>query len=279
MFTHVVREQRLSDKVASRILEVIVDTPLRPGDFLPSERILGEQFGVSRTVIREALRSLAGKGVVDMAQGRRLRVARVEPSTVRESMRLFLQGRPSLDYARVHEVRALLETEVAALAAERAAKADLDQLAASCESLAELLDDPEAASEADIEFHRVLARSTHNELFLVVLDSIDEPLKEIRLETFETVARRADLALASHRLIFREVQARHAEGARAAMRDHLEEVLLAWRQVEALGEREALIPVQGDGGDGAAAVSIADTALSATPARLPGGDTREDSVL
>jgi GntR family transcriptional repressor for pyruvate dehydrogenase complex len=272
MFTRIARETRLSDKVASRILEVIVDSPLRPGDSLPSERTLGEQFGVSRTVIREALRSLAGKGVVEMAQGRGIRIARVEPSAVSETMRLFLKGRPALDYARVHEVRALLETEVAALAADRALEADLDGLAASCEALAELLDDAEAASKADIEFHRVLARCTHNELFLVVLDAIDEPLKEIRLETFETVARRAHVALESHRRIYREVRARHAEGARAAMQEHLDDVLLAWRQVKTLNEREAFEPVQGAGGDAIAAALTVDI-----PARSATGDHGRDT--
>jgi DNA-binding FadR family transcriptional regulator len=87
VFKRIAREPRLSDKVARRILEVIVSTPLRPGEALPSERQLGAEFGVSRTVIREALRSLAGKGVVDMTQGRGLRVARVEPSSVSPRLR------------------------------------------------------------------------------------------------------------------------------------------------------------------------------------------------
>lgn len=234
MFSRVVRETRLSDKVASRILEVIVDSSLSPGDALPSERVLGEQFGVSRTVVREALRSLAGKGVVEMAQGRVLRVARVEPSAVRESMRLFLQGRPSLDYARVHEVRALLETEVAGLAAERAQDADMDRLDADCEQLAAVLDDSEAAASADIEFHRTLARGTRNELFLVVLDALTEPLAEIRLETFKTVTDRSSVALASHRRIAKEIRARNGAGARAAMQEHLDDVLVAWRKVKTL---------------------------------------------
>jgi GntR family transcriptional regulator, transcriptional repressor for pyruvate dehydrogenase complex len=234
MFSRVVRETRLSDKVASRILEVIVDSSLRPGDALPSERMLGEQFGVSRTVVREALRSLAGKGVVEMTQGRALRITRVEPSAVRESMRLFLQGRPALDYARVHEVRALLETEVAGIAADRAQEADLARLDAACEQLAAVVEDPEAAAPADIEFHRLLAHSTHNELFLVLLDSLNEPLAEIRLETFQTVTDRAAVALEAHRLIAREVRARNGAGARAAMKDHLDDVLLAWRKVKTL---------------------------------------------
>lgn len=232
VFTRVVRETRLSDKVASRVLEVIVNTPLRPGDALPSERVLGEQFGVSRTVVREALRTLAAKGVVEMAQGRVLRVALVDPSAVQESMRLFLQGRPSLDYARVHEVRALLETAVAGLAADRARETDLYSLDAACDRLALVVDDPEAAALADVEFHRILALATRNELFLVVLDALTEPLNEIRLETFKTVSDRAAVALDSHRLISQNVRAHDGAGARLAMQEHLDDVLLAWRKVK-----------------------------------------------
>jgi GntR family transcriptional repressor for pyruvate dehydrogenase complex len=238
MFTRVAREPRLSEKVARQILEAIVQSPLRPGDPLPSERTLGEQFGVSRTVIREALHSLAGKGIVDMSQGRGLRVARVDSSAVRESMRLFMRSRPALDYPRVHELRALLETEVAELAASRALEDDLTRLQGACEALVDVLDDPKAASQTDFEFHRVLAQCTHNELFVVVLDAINEPLMEIRLETFETVAHRAETALQAHRLICKAVHSHSPEEARAAMQEHLDDVLIVWRQVKALDDRE-----------------------------------------
>jgi GntR family transcriptional repressor for pyruvate dehydrogenase complex len=234
--------------VASRILEVIVDSSLSPGAALPSERDLGEQFGVSRTVIREALRSLAGKGVVEMTQGRGLRVARVDGSTVRESMSLFLRGRPSLDYGRVHEVRALLETEVAGLAAQRATAADLQALAEACDHMAQVLSDIKLAADADVAFHRLLARSTHNELFTVLLDAIGEPLVEIRLETLASGSMRTDTALEAHRAILREVSRRNAEGARAAMREHLDAVLLAWRKVAT--------QLKAEEAEGASAVSV-----------------------
>ncbi|MGD0409272.1 MAG: FadR/GntR family transcriptional regulator [Candidatus Limnocylindrales bacterium] len=241
-FKRVPREPRLSDKVASRILEVIVDSSLDAGEALPSERDLGTQFGVSRTVIREALRSLAGKGVVEMTQGRGLRVARVEPSTVRESMSLYLRSRPALDYARVHEVRALLETEVAGIAAERATASDLEALFDSCEQMAQVLSDPQSAAEADVAFHRLLAQSTHNELFTVLLDAIAGPLVEIRVETFETVDHRADVALDAHRTIYREVSRRASQAARAAMCEHLDDVLLAWRRVTAQLRADQAVP-------------------------------------
>src|ERR1044072_4366305 len=103
---------------------MIASNDLKPGDALPSERELGEQFGVSRTVIREAVRALAAKGVIDVRTGSGLRVAACGAATVSESMSLFMRGRSTLDYPKVHEVRAMLEVEVAGLAAERASRED-----------------------------------------------------------------------------------------------------------------------------------------------------------
>src|SRR3989442_2687911 len=128
MFPRVTREPRLSDKVAELLLETILSPDLQPGDRLPSERELGEQFGVSRTVIREAVRALAAKGVIDVRTGSGLRVAAVDSATVSESMSLFMRGSTTLDYPKVHEVRAMLEVEIAGLAAERASREDLAEL-------------------------------------------------------------------------------------------------------------------------------------------------------
>src|SRR6266516_2211649 len=105
---------RLSDQVADLLLASITERGLRPGDKLPSERELGEQFGVSRTVVREAVRALAAKGVIRARTGSGLTVAEVPAAAVSESMSLYLRGRESLDYAQIHEVRSMIETSVAA---------------------------------------------------------------------------------------------------------------------------------------------------------------------
>src|SRR4051794_5481646 len=175
------RERRLADKVADLLLETIVARGLAPGERLPSERELGEQFGVSRTVVREAVRALAAKGVIDVRTGSGLRVAAVDGSNVSESMSLFLRGSSTLDYPKVHEVRAVLEVEVAGLAAVRATDDDVAQMRENCERM-ETDDDVEAAALHDVEFHRAIARGTHNELYLLLLDSIGDALLEVRRE-------------------------------------------------------------------------------------------------
>src|SRR4051794_37491282 len=91
-FEEVAREPRLSDKVVLRMGETIRARGLAPGTPLPSERELGEQFGVSRTVIREAVRALAAKGIVEVRSGSGLRVAAIGEQTVSESLSWFIRG-------------------------------------------------------------------------------------------------------------------------------------------------------------------------------------------
>jgi GntR family transcriptional repressor for pyruvate dehydrogenase complex len=221
------RRPRLSDTVAETMLETILSKGLRPGDRLPSERELGGQFGVSRTVIREATRTLAARGVIEVRSGTGLCVAAVPAGAVSESMTLFLRGHGALTYAEVHEVRSMFETEVTRLAATRATEEDIEDIRRHCEAMAEVLDSVEEASKADVEFHRSLARATHNELFIVMLDSIGDVMLQVRQQTMG-MPRDAELGLEAHRRIAAKVAEHDEASAVAAMRRHLEESLQTW---------------------------------------------------
>lgn len=232
LFPRIVREPRLSDKVAETLLHTITAQGLQPGARLPSERALGEQFGVSRTVIREAVRALAAKGVLEAHTGSGLRVSAVDAAMVSESMTLYLSGHGPLGYAKVNEVRRMIEVEVAGLAAERASDEEIAALRELCEEMAQVLDDVEAASLADVEFHRALAACTHNELYPVMLDSIGNVLIEIRRATLG-IAGRLEKGLRAHRRILARIVAHDPGGARDAMRAHLADSEKAWRRLEA----------------------------------------------
>jgi GntR family transcriptional regulator, transcriptional repressor for pyruvate dehydrogenase complex len=210
------------------MLETILARRLRPGDRLPSERELGEQFGVSRTVIREAVRSLAAKGVIEVRSGSGLRVAAVAATNVTESMSLFLRHSSDLDYPKVHEVRTILEVEIARIAAERATEADVALLTDVCERMEAAIDDVEVAAPLDVEFHRAIARSTQNELFLVLLDAIGDALLEIRRENLSVGSATETVTL--HRRILKRINAHDPEGACGAMKEHLDSVEKFWRQ-------------------------------------------------
>jgi GntR family transcriptional repressor for pyruvate dehydrogenase complex len=228
-FVELDRGESLSERVANRLLETIVSAQLGPGDRLPSERLLADQFAVSRTVIREAVRSLAGQGIIEARPGRGLTVTAVKASAVRQSLSLFVQGNDSIDYPKVHEVRALLEVQVAGLAARRVTDGEIEQLRDVCDRMEAVLDDNEAASRYDVEFHRMLAAITRNELYELLLDAVADPLLKIRRETF-TLPGRAGVALAAHRLILGCVEARDVSAARRQMGAHLRDVERTWER-------------------------------------------------
>jgi GntR family transcriptional regulator, transcriptional repressor for pyruvate dehydrogenase complex len=226
IFEQVAREPRLSDKVAEMMLETILSKRLDVGDRLPSERELGEQFGVSRTVVREAVRELVAKGVIEVRSGSGLRVAAVNASAVSESMSLFLRG-GTVNFEKVHEVRRVLEVHIAALAAERARPEDVAALRAVHERMQAEAGDVEAAARDDLEFHRAIARATHNELFLVLLDSIGGSQVDIRRENLGSGS--APATLEQHARVLDRIAAHDPEGARDAMAAHLDGVAAWWR--------------------------------------------------
>jgi GntR family transcriptional repressor for pyruvate dehydrogenase complex len=227
LFEQVAREPRLSDKVAEMMLETILSNRLNVGDRLPSERELGEQFGVSRTVVREAVRALVAKGVIEVRSGSGLRVAAVDASAVSESVRLYLRG-GSIDFEKVHEVRRLLETHIAGLAAERAGDDDVARLREVHERMVRDADDVDAASLDDLEFHRRIALATHNELYLVLMDSIGRALVDIRRANLASGS--APATLDQHARVLECIAAHDPVGARDAMATHLEEVSGWWRE-------------------------------------------------
>lgn len=227
------RSTRLSDKVADAMLETILNRGLRPGAPLPSERELGEQYGVSRTVIREAVRALTSRGVIDARAGRGLTVAQVGADAVSTSLKLYLHGQDGISYDKIHEVRAGIEIQIAGHAAERATDAEIQELRDVTEEMRRHEDDVDKHSLSDVEFHRILARMTHNELFLIMLDSIGPVMLEIRRITF-SLPNDALNAYEEHMRIIDAVARRDPKAAREAMRQHLGNAVRDWNKLGAV---------------------------------------------
>lgn len=219
---------RLSDELADRLLDAIREQGLQPGDRLPSEREIGERYGVSRTVVREAVRNLAGRNVVRTRRGASPTVAAFPASAVSSSMSLYLRGHTrAISYEKVHEVRVAIETEMAAHAARRATHVGVAHLREQHEHIGTLVEAGESIAAADLEFHRELARIADNTLFLVVLDSIVDLLLDVRHATL-LLPETPRLAHTLHGTILEAVADRNPEGARLAMRHHLDVVLDLW---------------------------------------------------
>jgi GntR family transcriptional repressor for pyruvate dehydrogenase complex len=227
VFQAIDREARLSDKVTDAILEMIASNRLKPGDALPAERELGTQFGVSRTVIREAVRALSAKGLLEVKSGSGVRIVAVHPEQVSESMRHYVKG-SMMDYSKVDEVRRVLEVAAAGLAAERATAEDIAAIDDTIVRFENECSDLEASVRIDIEFHRSVASATHNELFLVLHDSIGQMLVEVRRRNLSRGRPERRLVVKMHRRIRDGIAAHDPEAAQEAMRAHLGHVQATW---------------------------------------------------
>lgn len=221
------RSPSLYEAVSEQLLAAIREADLQPGAKIPSERELGERFGVSRTVIREAIRHLAAKGVLVVITGSGVQVADVGHEGVSESLDLYLRQRGSLTPQALYEVRDTIETRTSALAAERATEVQVAALFALCDQMSDALSDAERASRADVEFHRGIAEATGNDLFLVLVDSIGDVMYQMRRATLGDAAR-GRVAVDAHRRIAEAIASRDPEAARRAMADHLEDSIIAY---------------------------------------------------
>jgi GntR family transcriptional repressor for pyruvate dehydrogenase complex len=234
IFEAIERESTLSSRVTRQIEALIVDGRLKPGDRLPSERELADQLGVSRTVVREAVRALVAKSLLEVQAGSGTIVRRPSAESVAQSMTLFLRAdQQYLDYDKVHEVRRVLEVEIAGLAAQRRNAEDLAEMEKVLREAAEIESDRKHFAKNDVAFHAALADATHNKLFGLLLDSIADIMYEVRYLGFDVPGTPAR-ALTYHHAIFEQVRAGDPEGARQAMREHLIEAEETQRQALAL---------------------------------------------
>ncbi|MFD1507053.1 FadR/GntR family transcriptional regulator [Georgenia yuyongxinii] len=223
-FDTIRRPPSLAHTVSEELLEAISSGALRPGTALPTERALSEQFGVSRTVIREAVRSLQAKGVLEAATGRGAVVTAVSSSRVAETLKLYVRSAQSqhlLTPTDIAEVRAVLELTIVELAAERAEPQDLDAVAVELEAM-RASRTPEDAATHDEEFHRLVAAATHNALFVTLLDSINATIRQIRVRSL-SVEGRLEVAAEEHEVVLDGIRSGDARVARAAMLEHLED--------------------------------------------------------
>lgn len=213
----------LVDRVAGQLQALVIENALQTGDLLPPERELGELLGVSRTVVREAVRSLVAKGLLEVRQGHGTVVRSPDVGLVSEVITNMLRssGGGRIAFPRVHEVRRLLEVEIAGLAAARRTDDDLGQISTA---LARTADAPDAEvwARADVDFHAAIAAASHNILFSVLLGSMAEILMELRLTAAQLPGTPAR-AHRFHEMLYEGIRDRSPPATRRAMREHMDE--------------------------------------------------------
>ena len=216
------REQRLYERVAEKILDLISTRTWKPGYHLPPERELSESFGVSRTVIREAIKALEARGVLESTIGSGVLVSVADFNMVSRSLQTYMQLSDQADFEiRLNEVRRVLEVELVALAAVRAAPGQIAQLREICAQMRAGDKTPQEMAALDFQLHTMLADATQNDLFKVLLAPLIDQLREQITLTWQDFLRPVDLVLSQHEAIVSAVEKHDPEAARQTMLTHL----------------------------------------------------------
>jgi len=219
----VIQSSRLYEQIVHQIEESILKGALKPGDQLPAERELAQQFGVSRTAVREAVKVLREKGLVEAYSGRGTFITSGTSQAIRTSLDIMIKTGQLDGATQLVEIREILEPEIAALAASRAEEQHLAAMREAIAVMDRTRDDADAFVEADLDFHLSLAEAAGNPLILSLIDPIVGLLREQRTRTFY-VKGGPERGQSHHRRILEAIEQHDPERARAAMHAHLAQV-------------------------------------------------------
>jgi GntR family transcriptional repressor for pyruvate dehydrogenase complex len=211
----------LFERVADQMEVNIGGDGLKPGYRLPSERAMAAKFKVSRAVIREAIRILCERGLLEARPKSGVYVKELDGKGASAQIGRLLKQQVHA-FEELGEVRFTLEVDIAGLAATRATFEEIETLEKIVARMEERAQDSALFSENDLLFHTTLARATHNRLFLVLMEPIQDLLMSYRVHSYRrhrepTIA----AALHHHRRILETIKSRDPEAARQAMREHL----------------------------------------------------------
>lgn len=216
--------QTLSRRISRELLTRILRGEMGPGDALPSEDELASQFDVSRPVVREAVKELAVLGLVESRQGRSTRVtSQADWNHFAPELLLARSEVGAIDdfLLELLELRRLIETGAAGLAAARASADDIERMSTQYSSMQASLTDLERFTDADIAFHAALLSATGNQLLTRLIEMIGPVLRIGRRISLE---RRPDGPADSqrgHRRLLDAIRDGNPADAREAMREHL----------------------------------------------------------
>ena len=232
----IVRSSRLYEQIVQQVEESIHKGAMKPVDQLPPERELAQQFGVSRTAVREAVKALREKGLVEAYPGRGTFITDGTSYSMRQSLDRMLRVGQAEGSGFLAEVREILEPEIAGMAATRADTEDLASLREQIRIMDEARKDPDAFIEADLDFHLTLAEAAANPIILSLIDSIVGLLREQRMGIFQ-VEGGPERGQYHHKKIMEAIEHKDSGGAREAMKAHLRQVREDSRR--ATGEQES----------------------------------------
>lgn len=213
----------LTDVVTEQLLQLLKDEGLTEGDSIPPTADLATRFNVSRTVVREAIAELTGKGVLRRQQGREGTVAVPGGDHLRHIFQSRI-GAEQVSFGQLQDFREVLEVGSARMAARHATMGDIARLSDLLHEMRNASNDTEML-QADVDFHRAIAYVA-NPLFGLVLDGLSPLLMESRLTVWAGYIQHGgalDAAIGHHVELRDRIAARDETGAEEAMRRDLQD--------------------------------------------------------
>jgi GntR family transcriptional repressor for pyruvate dehydrogenase complex len=214
-----VKSTRIYEQIVGQVRTLIAEGRLKSGDRLPPERELAETLMVSRPSVREALRALQSRGLIEIRAGEGAFIRDVSLDQLVEPLALvILPHREAV--GELFEARRLLEPAIAGLAAQRATPEDLGEMQRILDEQAREVAQGRTGLAQDAAFHAALAQSAHNRAIGRIVNTLMELLTQSREESLHTPGR-PTRSHQDHRLILAAIRRRDAEAARRAVLDHL----------------------------------------------------------
>jgi GntR family transcriptional repressor for pyruvate dehydrogenase complex len=232
-----VKSTRIYEEIVRQVKRLIAEGKLKSGDRLPPERDLVEEFMVSRTAVREALRALEGSGLIDVRAGEGAFVRDVSVESLIESLALvILPHREAVK--ELFEARRLLEPGIAAWAARRATREEIAEMERVLEEQHKEVLQGRTGVVQDTALHSAIAHSAHNRAITRIVSALMELLTQSREESLHTPGR-PTRSHADHRRILEAIQRRDEGAAHRAMLDHLIAVETLVTSAQGLDRRDA----------------------------------------
>lgn len=237
-----VKKDSAPDQIANRILTMIKQRRLRPGDKLPAERELALVMGVSRPTLRAALQALSLLNIIEMRQGDGNYVSSLEIDLLMEHLDLIFEL-DDTTFLELFAVRKILEVDIAALAANHASDEDIQQLEeiTACAGEAEVAGDRESFLQLDLAFHQQIAVMARNRILKRFMDAVSRLGVASRRRTAQlptVMARTRE----DHSAILAALKLRDPLAARQAMLNHLNHVERKLEQALALKWPSSALP-------------------------------------
>jgi len=243
IFAPLANRSLLSKSVEDAVEQAIQQKKIKAGTRLPSELEMCEQFGVSRTVVREALRVLNSRGLITIIKGKGMFVKEISGQSAVDPLHFYLQMNFERSYVMdIVHARQILEPAVVELASRHRTVEDVNRLLGDIELLRGCAGDFRELSRIDTQFHIDIAKASGNSLMPLLLEPIHRLVPDIKSTVYATVNDAKESALIWHKKIFDEIASGNGQRARDAMVEHL-------RIAEEHAERMLTVSVTTNPGD------------------------------